>query len=81
MNLGKVIYTIIMIIVTLAVLTGLYPTFAEYVDNVTGSGFTGTAILAIAKSLYWIIAGAVVLLEFLVGMGLMSLVKTMNRLK
>ena len=79
LNLGKVIYTIIMIVVTLAILVGLYPTFADYIDNITGSGFVGTAILSVAKSLYWIITGAVILLEFIAGMGLMQLVKAMNR--
>lgn len=80
-NIGKIIITVVMIVVSLAVLVGLYPTFSEYIDNVTGSGFGGTLILVVAKTLYWIISSAVIILEMLVGFGLFELVKMMNRMK
>ena len=81
MNIGKIISTVIMIVVTLGVLVGLYPTFQGYIDNVTGSGFAGTAILVLATTMYWLISSAVIVLEMLVGFGLFDLIKTMNRLK
>ena len=81
MNLGKIISTIILIVITLGVLTSMYPTFVEYIDNVTGEGYAGTAILTLAKTLYWLISSAVIILEMLVGFGLFQLVKQMNRLK
>lgn len=81
MNVGKIISTVIMLVVTMGVLIGLYPTFSEYVDNVTGEGFAGTAILALAKTMYWLISSAVVVLEMLVGFGLFDLIKMTNKMK
>lgn len=81
MNIGRIMGTVIMIVITLGFLVGLYPLFVEYVDNVTGSGFTGTSILVLGKTLFWLIASAAIVLEMLVGFGLFELMKQMNRLK
>lgn len=58
MNVGKAIGTVILVIVFLSVATSLYPIFSDYIDNATDSGFVGTSVLVIAKTLYWIIASA-----------------------
>ena len=81
MNVGKIIVNIIMIVITLGVLVGMYPTFTAYVDNATDSGFAGVAILTIAKTLYWLISSAVIILEMIVGFGLMELVRMTQRMK
>jgi hypothetical protein len=79
-NIGKFIITIIMVIVLLATASGLYPTFSTYIDNVTGSGYAGTALLAVASVLYWIIVSAVALLALIEGMGLASFIKKFDKL-
>jgi hypothetical protein len=79
-NPGKIIGTIILIIIVLAVAGSLYPTFTEYIDNATGSGFTGTALLSVASVLYWIIISAVVLLSLIEGLGLSKMMKKFNRI-
>lgn len=80
MNIGKMIVTIILIIVYLSVAVAMYPVLTEFVDNVTGSGWTGSAIVAIISTLYWIIVGATSLLGFILGMGLDKMMKQLNRL-
>jgi len=75
MNIGKAIGTVILIIVFLAVTVSLYPTYADYIDNVTDSGFAGTALLVVAKVLYWIIASAGVILALMEGFGLFELIE------
>lgn len=81
MNVGKIMGTVILIVITLGTLVALYPIFAEYIDNVTGSGFGGSALLTLAKTFYWLLSAAAILLEMLVGFGLFELMKQMNRLK
>lgn len=81
MNIGKAIGTVILVIVFLAVSVSLYPTYADYIDNVTGSGYTGTGLLVVAKVLYWIIASAAVILAIMEGFGLFGLMKKFDRLK
>lgn len=64
MNPEKIIYATIIVVVILAIAGSLYPTLVTYVNNITGSGWTGTAIVAIISVLYWILVGAGIVLYF-----------------
>lgn len=79
-NLGKLVMTVIMIIVTLTVASSLDDTLFDTIDNVTGDGFVGTALLAIVQTLYWLIISAVVIVEMILGFGLGSAVKRLNKM-
>lgn len=79
-NLGKVIMTIILVIVTLSVATALDDTLFDKIDNLTGEGLAGTAILSVIKVLYWVLIGASILIEFLFGFGLVDAMKKLNKL-
>lgn len=80
LNLGNIIKTVIMIIVTLTIAQVLDgPTF-EIVDNVTNEGFTGVLILGLVKSLYWLLITTAIVLEMITGFGVMGKFKEMKRM-
>lgn len=62
MNIEKIIYSVVIIVVVLAVAGALYPTLATQVTNISGSGFGGTAMLVIVSVLYWVLISASVVL-------------------
>jgi len=73
MNPNKMVYTVIMSIVILAIASGLYPTLVTYIDNITGSGFTGALLVGVISAIYWILVGAGVIFSFLKGFGISNI--------
>lgn len=69
MNPGKVINSVILMIIVLAVSGALYPILQTYITNVTGSGYAGTAILALVSTLYWILISAGIVLYMMKSFG------------
>lgn len=80
-DVGKSIYTILLIVIFLSVAAGMYPIFADLVTNITGSGWVGTSILAVGSVIYWIIVGAVTILGLVEGLGLQKLSRGFARMK
>lgn len=70
MNPEKLIYAVIISIVVLSVAQALYPTLSDYITNITGAGYGGTAILAVVATLYWVLISAGVVLFWVKSFGI-----------
>lgn len=70
MDANKMVYTVIISIIVLAIASGLYPTLVTYIDNITGSGFSGAILVGVISAIYWILVGAGVIFTFLKGFGI-----------
>ena len=68
MNPNKIINTVILSVVILAISGALYPTLLSYVNNITGT-YSNTAILSIISVLYWILISAGMVLYWVKAFG------------
>ena len=66
----KFLFTIIMTIVILSIAGGIYPSLLTTINNITGSGWTGTAMLVVVSIIFWILTASGVILFLMDGMGI-----------
>ena len=65
----KIINSVIMAVIVLAVAGALYPTLTAYINNITGS-FANTGILTVVGVLYWILISAGMVMYFVKSFGI-----------
>jgi len=65
----KIINSVIMAVIVLAVAGALYPTLTTYINNITGS-FANTGILTVVSVLYWILISAGMVMYFVKSFGI-----------